>query len=155
MFGKAKFATLLALTLIGGCVRLVPETSGPRPVTPPAPPAIKPATAALTGVVRGPLTAGLGFKPENTAAALQAFAKSCPRVTKRTDNTGLTRPEDWAPACAAASTWPEAEAARFFTTYFETAEVGDGAAFVTGYFEPEIAGSRTRQPGFEDRKSVV
>ena len=28
-------------------------------------------------------------------------------------------------------------------------QVGDGNAFVTGYFEPEIAGSRTRQPGFE------
>jgi membrane-bound lytic murein transglycosylase A len=27
--------------------------------------------------------------------------------------------------------------------------VGDGQAFATGYFEPEIAGSRTRRPGFE------
>jgi membrane-bound lytic murein transglycosylase A len=28
-------------------------------------------------------------------------------------------------------------------------EVGDGKAFATGYFEPEIAGCRTRQPGCE------
>ena len=45
--------------------------------------------------------------------------------------------------------------------------MGDGKAFVTGYYEPEIAGVRTRQPGFDvpvyalppdlvrDRKSVV
>ncbi|QOV95522.1 murein transglycosylase A [Novosphingobium sp. ES2-1] len=149
-FCKTKSAAIIAaLFLLGGCVRLVPEGSAPRPVTPPTPPAVKPATAALTGVVRGPVVAGLGFKRDNTAAALQAFATSCPRLTKRTDNSGLTRPEDWAPACAAAATWPAGEAARFFATYFETAEVGDGAAFVTGYFEPEIAGSRTRQPGFD------
>ncbi|MGV3512876.1 MAG: murein transglycosylase A [Novosphingobium sp.] len=149
-FGKGKSAAIIAaLFLLGGCVRLVPEGAGPRPVTPPTSPTVKPATAALAGVIRGPVAAGLGFKPENTASALQAFARSCPRVTKRTDNSGLTRPEDWAPACAAAPTWPEGEAARFFTTYFETAEIGNGAAFVTGYFEPEIAGSRTRQPGYE------
>lgn len=97
----------------------------------------------------GPVAAGLGFKPDNTAAALRAFATSCPRLARRTDNSGLTRPEDWAPACAAVSGWPEAEAPRFFATYFETAEVGDGAAFVTGYFEPEIAGVRLRQPGYD------
>lgn len=141
---------LLGLTLLGGCVRLVPESGGPRPVTPPSPPqATKPATAALTGVTRGPLAAGLGFKPDNTAAALRSFVQSCPRLTKRTDNSGLTVPADWAPACAAAPGWPEGEAARFFSTYFETAEVGDGNAFVTGYFEPEIAGVRTRQPGYD------
>ncbi|MFN3459196.1 MAG: hypothetical protein ACK4Z8_16595, partial [Novosphingobium sp.] len=111
-FGKGKSAAIIAaLFLLGGCVRLVPETSGPRPVTPPTPPAVKPATAALTGVMRGPIAAGLGFKPDNTAAALQAFAKSCPRLTKRTDGSGLTRPEDWSPACAAAETWPAGEAA--------------------------------------------
>lgn len=28
-------------------------------------------------------------------------------------------------------------------------KVGDGRAFATGYYEPEIAGVRSRQPGFE------
>ena len=27
--------------------------------------------------------------------------------------------------------------------------VGDGAAFATGYYEPEIRGSRTRAPGYD------
>jgi membrane-bound lytic murein transglycosylase A len=38
---------------------------------------------------------------------------------------------------------------RWFQANFELVEVGDGKAFVTGYFEPEIAGCRTRQPGCE------
>ncbi len=33
--------------------------------------------------------------------------------------------------------------------YFETVQVGDGKAFATGYYEPEIAGSRERRPGYE------
>jgi membrane-bound lytic murein transglycosylase A len=37
---------------------------------------------------------------------------------------------------------------RFFETYFETARIGDGKSFVTGYYEPEIAGQRVRAPGF-------
>ena len=32
---------------------------------------------------------------------------------------------------------------------FELAEVGDGTAFATGYYEPEIRASRVRQPGYE------
>ena len=37
----------------------------------------------------------------------------------------------------------------FFERWFETARIGDGKSFVTGYYEPEIAGQRTRAPGFE------
>ncbi len=68
---------------------------------------------------------------------------------KRVDQSGLTRGSDWNSACAAASSWPEASASEFFSRYFEAMQIGDGAAFVTGYYEPEIAGSRTRQPGYE------
>jgi membrane-bound lytic murein transglycosylase A len=78
---------------------------------------------------------------------LEAFRISCPALVKRTDSSGLTRPGDWQPACAAAATASPASA--FFAEHFEVVQVGDGAAFVTGYFEPEIAGSRTRQPGYE------
>ncbi len=93
--------------------------------------------------------AGLGFKGDNAALALRSFVVSCPRLTKRADTSGLTQPSDWAPACAAAAGWPAGEAARFFATYFESAEVAGGAAFATGYFEPEIAGVRARQPGYD------
>ena len=74
---------------------------------------------------------------------------SCPKLLARTDTSGLTRNADWKPACDAAAIWPDAEAPRFFERWFETVRVGDGQAFVTGYYEPEIAGVRTRQPGFD------
>ncbi|MBX4389226.1 MltA domain-containing protein, partial [Mycobacterium tuberculosis] len=41
------------------------------------------------------------------------------------------------------------DAATFFARHFETVQVADGKAFATGYYEPEIAGSRTRRPGYE------
>ena len=137
-------AIMMAPAVLSGCIPLIP---GAAPV-PPVPPAIS-SNAAMVGARPGPLAAGLGFKDANARAALAAFVTSCPRLTRRTDASGLTRPEDWAPACAAASGWPGEDAAGFFARYFETATVARGEAFVTGYYEPEIAGVRTRQPGFD------
>ncbi len=135
---------LAMVALLAGCVRLIPQTTAPVSRAPPAK-----ANAALAGVSRGPAAAGLGVAPSNAREALAAFVTSCPRLTRRKDTSGLTRPEDWRAACAAAATWPGDDAASFFATHFETAQVGGGEAFVTGYFEPEIAGVRTRQPGFD------
>jgi membrane-bound lytic murein transglycosylase A len=39
--------------------------------------------------------------------------------------------------------------AAFFRSRFELARIGDGAAFATGYYEPEIRGSRVRMPGYD------
>lgn len=75
--------------------------------------------------------------------ALVAFRTSCPSLLNRNDQTGLTRKQDWQAACDAASNWNGNNAAAFFTTYFESLQIGDGKAFATGYFEPEIAGART------------
>ena len=91
----------------------------------------------------------LAFSPFVAARALAAFRISCPDVTRRDDVSGLTRPADWAAACAAAATWPQAAAPAFFAAHFEPVVVGDGGAFATGYFEPEIPGSRTRQAGYD------
>ena len=60
----------------------------------------------------------------------------------------MTNGSDWAGVCSAAATWPEGNALGFFNAYFETAMVGDGKAYATGYYEPEIAASRTQQPGY-------
>ena len=156
MLRAGRLASLAALVLLSGCVRLVPPVEAPRPLpTPrasvpsPPTPAPTPATAMLVGVRPGPAIESLALAPADASAALASFAESCPRLLRRTDASGLTAPQDWQPACAAAASWPRADAARFFATQFEAAQVADGAAFVTGYFEPEIAGSRTRRPGFE------
>lgn len=133
----------IALAALSGCIGVIP------PVGPQPPVALTGNNAALVGTHRGPLAAGLGFRSSNARAALAAFNTSCPRLIRRKDASGLTRPDDWAPACAAASKWPPEDASGFFRTYFETATVAQGEAFVTGYYEPEIAGVRTRQPGFD------
>jgi membrane-bound lytic murein transglycosylase A len=145
-------AGLLALAAACGPIIPPPTPVGPpvmpgpvAPVTPPAPPP----TALTTGVRAGPDVLTLGLTPASATPALLSFRESCPRLTARTDNSGLTQPGDWKPACDTAATWPNSDAARFFTENFETAVVGEGQAFVTGYYEPEIAGSRYHQAGFD------
>jgi membrane-bound lytic murein transglycosylase A len=147
-----RLTVLVGLSLLAACARVVPPPSQPPPIVRPSPvpaptPTPSPPSAVLLGVSRAaPLTpAHFGTK---AAAGLASFRESCPRLLVRTDASGLTRNDDWRPACASAATWPVSDAAGFFTAYFEPARVGDGAAFVTGYFEPEIAGSRRPGPGF-------
>jgi membrane-bound lytic murein transglycosylase A len=99
-------------------------------------------------VKAGPSIFTLPAAPTSAAAALGAFRISCPSVTRREDASGLTRPSDWSAACAAAANWAPSDALNFFATYFEAVEV-QGPAHATGYFEPEILGSRTRIPGYD------
>jgi membrane-bound lytic murein transglycosylase A len=106
-------------------------------------------TAATAGVVPGPAIATLPINEAQAEAARQAFLTSCPGLMRRADASGLTRGADWQPACAAAASVPRGGARAFFTTYFEAAQVGDGRAFATGYYEPEIAASRDRRAGYE------
>lgn len=132
----------------------------PQPVTPTTPqraplpsvPAITgrtPDRAADAGFRPGPTVASLALSPAAAARGLATFRISCSAVTRRQDRSGLTRPTDWIDACAAARSWADSDAVTFFNTWFETVEVGDGAAFATGYYEPEIRGCRTRGPGCE------
>ncbi len=87
--------------------------------------------------------------PVAAERALDAFRVSCPVLVRRMDASGLTRTTDWAPLCAEAATLPPGSAVSFFQTRFAWLRVGDGAGFATGYFEPEIRGSRTRQSGYD------
>jgi membrane-bound lytic murein transglycosylase A len=139
-----RFAAMAALVLLAGCVRLIPGGTPPAP--PPTPPA---ANALLTGVKPGPRLSSLKLGKSDAGAALASFVESCPKLLVRTDQSGLTRTDDWRPACKAATSWRYDDAPSFFETYFETARVGDGNAFATGYYEPEIEGSRTRIPGYD------
>jgi membrane-bound lytic murein transglycosylase A len=159
-------AALALLLILAACGRIIPPASGPRPLPPVARPPIRPPVSgpsrpvvpppitlpnnALTaGVTRGPAIAGLTIAPDDAAEALAAFRLSCPRLLARNDPSGLARGADWKPACDAAASWFSADARLFFTRHFETARIGDGAAFATGYYEPEIAGVRQRQPGYD------
>jgi membrane-bound lytic murein transglycosylase A len=137
----AAFASIL---LLGSCGPLIPPGEQAR-----SSPAPAPSSAILAGVAAGPSLASYGLAQAKAAAALASFQLSCPQLLRREDKSGLTRPEDWQPACTSAATWPKSDAVGFFEKWFETARIGDGKSFVTGYYEPEIAGRRTRAPGFD------
>ncbi len=145
-----------AMLLLGACGRIIPEAQLPPPPRAQPPRAgIIPGTLAApprnlfsAGVTAGPPIATLGLTPANAAPALLSFRESCPKLATRRDPSGLTQPADWQASCAMAATWPVAQADRFFTTQFEPVLIGGGTSFVTGYYEPEIAGTRDRQPGF-------
>jgi membrane-bound lytic murein transglycosylase A len=140
------FGLLLAL---GSCAaKTVPPGTRPPAQVPDAPPPVPDALAA--GVALGPSLEHLD--PDDAERAYAAFRISCPALTTRVDTSGLTRPEDWRPACEQSEVItldrPE-DQTEFFKRHFELVQVGEGKAFVTGYYEPEIAGSRIRQPGYE------
>lgn len=133
-----------SIVLLSGCGGFIPKSLDPDP-----PVSGETFTSAMmAGVKQGTPVSGLSIGSADAEAALKSFIESCPSVLRREDRSGLTRPSDWQEACEAAPR-NRGTADTFFATYFETAIVGPGEAFATGYFEPEIAGCRTRKPGCE------
>lgn len=132
-----------------------PQPATPRPTVPVTPPATGtpptdtgPGAAVAAGLTLGPdLDTVLPNGDTRTGLALRAFRLSCPSLQRRRDQSGLTSGSDWQAACAAAASWSESNAREFFRRYFEAVQVGDGKAYATGYYEPEIAGCRTPMPG--------
>jgi membrane-bound lytic murein transglycosylase A len=161
-FGRV--AALSCLLLAAACSRVVPRPETvPQPQQQPAEPAQRPtqptqpiepvelpppANAVEAGVSPGPFLASAdGAAAEQ---AWRAFRISCPSLLSRQDVSGLVPPDRWRPLCEESATLASPAAmAGFFRERFELVQVGDGAAFATGYYEPEIRGSRVRQPGFE------
>lgn len=113
------------------------------PVKPPEPP--KPKTAIEAGIA---LSAPATIHEQDAAEALAAFRTSCRSVTKRVDSSGLTNPADWVAVCNQAAMVQPGGAAAFFQNAFDWVRVGDGKAFATGYFEPEIAASPVPTPAY-------
>ncbi|MEL7688463.1 murein transglycosylase A [Citromicrobium bathyomarinum] len=137
---------LAALVTLSSCVGPGADKPPYPPIDRPPPPQTESAVAA--GVEAGPSIASLRLGAQDAAAALSAFRFSCDWASEKDDASGLTRPSDWLPVCTAALRW-DGDARTFLETYFETARIGNGEAFATGYFEPEILGSRTRRPGYD------
>lgn len=127
-------------------VRIVPATP-----LPPVPAAVPPGatTAAAAEILPGPPVAALPMTERQAEAGRVAFVLSCPGLMRRTDASGLAQGADWKPACDAARAVGPGQARAFFAQYLEAVQVGDGKAFATGYYEPEIAASRERRPGYE------
>ena len=130
---------LMATLMLAGCARVAPDAR---------PPVGTPAAPVQLTVSAGPPVASLRLGAEDARGALASFVESCPRLVSRTDASKLTTGADWYAVCDTARAWPADDAVRFFETEFETARLGDGKTFITGYFEPEIAGSRVPGPGY-------
>ena len=141
-------AAVASAAVLASC-RLIPSGEPPRPAGPGGAPDTGVTSAAFAGVRHGPSVGALGLGAEDAGTALASFLDTCPALLSREDKSGLTYPADWRPACDAAETWPYDRAGEFFLQFFETARIGNGEAFATGYFEPEIRGSRTRRPGYD------
>lgn len=150
----ARAFALVSLFLLAACATRPPpppEVSPPAPAPVPSPqpvpspPAPVGRNAAETGVR---LDAPHVLSSEQASRALAAFRTSCPALTSRADTSGLTQASDWRVLCAQASTLDASFAPGFFYYGFDWTRVGDGRAFATGYYEPEIEGSRTPQPGY-------
>ena len=138
-----RFDRLVALACalaLAGCSSVIP------PSTPPSVPAPVAATAALMGVSLLTPASLSDIDRQDAASALASFTESCRVVTKREDLSGLTQPSDWQTACNAARGF-SGDPRGFFADQFQPVQVGPGQAFATGYFEPEIAGCRSRKPG--------
>ncbi len=116
------------------------------PSTPPAS-AEAPSTGEHPTVTPGPSFAELrGWAADDHQAAFESFQKGCAVVTSRTDTSGLTLPSDWRDACAAEVA--NGKAREFFEQHFLPVVVEDGTGLHTGYYEPEIAVSRTKTGSF-------
>lgn len=88
-----------------------------------------------------------GWEADNHAAALQVFMETCPDL----------KDQDWQTLCALAQSQSQAlseaearaGARRFFELFFRPVLIEDGSpALFTGYFEPELDGSRYRTARF-------
>lgn len=76
-----------------------------------------------------------GWEEDNHAAALKVFLETCPDL----------KDQDWQSLCAVAQSQDPAGARHFFELFFRPVLIEDGAnALFTGYFEPELDGSRYR-----------
>lgn len=156
MRSLARAALAASLASLAACATTpAPQTQLPAVVPAPAP-AITPAPVPVPPpafVGRNAVETGVALGQPHTLAAepatraLAAFRASCPALLSRTDGSGLTRTGDWQALCAQSASLDPAFAPGFFYYNFDWVKVGDGRAFATGYYEPEITASRTPTPG--------
>ena len=150
MRGWLRGLALASALLISACVSRPiqpPQPVPPQPPVQPLPPPVPPPPA--NAVQAGVTLAGPAILSEADAAeALAAFRSSCRSVTRRADKSGLTNPADWIGVCSTAAAVAPGGASAFFQQDFDWVRIGDGKAFATGYFEPEIPASPVPAPGY-------
>lgn len=115
-------------------------------------PITKPPAAESWSMARASFDALPGWNTVSADAALQSFRRSCAVLSKRAGDAPLSgvgyagTAADWRTVCAGADGDAKSFFAANFTPYALSAP-GDG--LFTGYYEPEIRGSRTRQGAYQ------
>jgi membrane-bound lytic murein transglycosylase A len=145
--------------MLAGCGLLQPAPPAVPPATPvPAPPPQPPAPVIRLDTV--PFTELDGWAQSDPRGALQAFLRSCAVLGAKSDDAPLGGVNyagiavEWRQVCGAASLVasdsPE-PARRFFELEFVPYRVGQdsGAGLFTGYYEPQLKGSRTRHGAYQ------
>jgi membrane-bound lytic murein transglycosylase A len=139
---------LLLLAGLAGCATVNPGATIPPPA---GGPPLRPV----------PLAALPGWSTDNTATALATFVSACDTIIhmpadQSLGGIGLARSAagqagSLLNACTAARAVPPADPAaarRYFTLYFAAYRI-ETSAMITGYFEPQYAGSKNPRPGFK------
>jgi len=97
-----------------------------------------------------------GWAESDPRPALAAFQRSCQALKTKPDSDPMSSYggtlADWRAPCAAAETTLPSHARTFFERWFEPVAVTAGRVKegrFTGYYEPEIKGSRTRFGAFQ------
>jgi hypothetical protein len=91
--------------------------------------------------------------PPRGGSGAAAFRISCPSVVRRTDASGLTRAPTGAAVRRGATLRPS-RCAALLRHRFDWVRVGTEPAFATGYYEPEILGSRVRRRAMRCRSTA-
>jgi membrane-bound lytic murein transglycosylase A len=148
----ARAFALASLVLLAACA----TKPLPSPEAPPLPAVVVPVPApTLPPPPKNAREAGVALVPPAPTIydawaqrALQAFRTSCPVLIRRQDQSGLAQGPDWTAPCSEAASLAPEQAVPFFRDRFDWVRVGNGKAFVTGYYEPQIQGARVPLPGY-------
>lgn len=146
---------LLLAVLAASCA---PEPARQPPPLPTMPPA--PSAPDQFGLIPAQFTDLPGWRDDTAAAVLPALNRTCDRLLKQPNDKSVGQNgmggtvADWYTPCSAARriAATDHEAARTFFEgwFFPFLAVNNGSAdgVFTGYFEPELAGSRTKTAKF-------
>ena len=143
--GSSVLVAALTTTMLHGCGTVKPPPS-PTPLSP---------VLRLDSMRFDELQAWTQSDPRN---ALRAFVRSCAALAVKSDNAPLGgvnyagTVSEWRQVCDAAAlvSVDGAEGARgFFESEFVPYRIGSGIGLFTGYYEPELRGSRTRHDAYQ------
>jgi membrane-bound lytic murein transglycosylase A len=145
-------AAVMATGALAGCMTMAPPPPAPPP---PAMPMVFPLQLTETG-----FPDLQGWTSADPRAALEAFRRSCGALAQKPDDAPLGgvgyagTAGEWREACSATAALqnPEPDAARnFFEAEFVPYRLsqGDAHGLFTGYYEPELMGSRSRHGAYQ------